>query len=140
MAEYTSIAPQTVDAAGAIVFTDMTVAGGCRILHREDTGVFSLLGGGTCPCKGRVVKVTFGANISVPTGQTPAPISVALALDGEIDRTTVMTVTPAAVEEPFNVARTISVVVPNATGVNVSVRNASTIPITVANATIDLVG
>jgi hypothetical protein len=47
--------------------------------------------------------VTFGGNIAIPTGGTVGPISMAIAIDGEAVLSTTMIVTPAAVDQYFNV-------------------------------------
>ena len=76
----------------------------------------------------------FVGNISVPTGGTAEAISVALALGGEALPTTTATVTPAAVENAFNVATSAFVDVPRNCCTSLSVRNISTQAINVANA------
>ena len=82
-------------------------------------------------------EVAFHANISVPTGGTVEEISLALAIDGEIDPSSIMTFTPAAVEEAGNVGADIIVTVPFICSCSgVSVRNISTQAITVSNANI----
>ena len=51
-------------------------------------------------------RVSFGGNIAIPTG-TVGPISLALAIDGEPVACNYMIVTPAAVEEYFNVSSSV---------------------------------
>ena len=86
--------------------------------------------------------VTFGGNIAISTGGTVAPISVAIAINGEPLPATTMTVTPAAVGDFFNVSRTTFIDVPCGCCVTIAVENTSTtaagvaIPIDVANANI----
>jgi hypothetical protein len=81
--------------------------------------------------------VSFHANIQVPEGGTVEPISLALAIDGEIDPSSEMIFTPAAVEEFGNVSAEIIVAVPAICRCStVSVRNTSTQPIEVQNANI----
>ena len=48
--------------------------------------------------------VTFGANIAVPTGGTVGDISLAITIDGTTIPASQMIVTPAAVDEFWNVA------------------------------------
>jgi hypothetical protein len=83
-------------------------------------------------------EVAFHANIAVPTGGTAGePISLALAIDGEIDPSSIMTITPAAVEEFSNVGADIIVAVPSICRCgSVSVRNISDQAIEVQNANI----
>jgi hypothetical protein len=80
--------------------------------------------------------VDFGANIAVPTGETVGEISVAIVIDGSTIPATTMTVTPAAVEEFFNVSRATNVQVWRGCCETVAIRNTSDIPILVQNANI----
>ena len=82
-------------------------------------------------------EVGFHANIQIPTGGTVESISLAIAIDGEVDPSSIMTVTPAAVEEAFNVGAGIIVAVPWICRCgSVSVRNISTQAVEVSNANI----
>ena len=123
---------QTVPANQNVYFTDTVTCGNCAISHRDDSGLVSLRGL-TTQCRARF-KVTFGGNIAVPTGGTVGPISLAIAINGEAVRSTTMTVTPAAVEEFFNVFSAIFVDVPKGCCLTVSVQNISDIAIDVQNA------
>ena len=146
MAEWTSVAVQTVNPGESIVFTENPVP--CTrgyILHRNDSGAFLMKGIDTNPancgcncCRPRVVNydVDFGANIAVPTGETVGEISVAFALDGNTLAGTQMVVTPAAVEEFFNVSRDANVSIWKGCCQTLSIRNTSTIPILVESANI----
>jgi len=78
----------------------------------------------------------FGANIAVPTGETVGPISVAITLDGTTIPASTMIVTPAAVEEFFNVSRAINAQVWKGCCQTLSIRNTSDIPILVQNANV----
>ncbi len=81
-------------------------------------------------------EVIFKANIAVPETETVGPISVALAIDGEIDQLSLAEVTPAAVSEYFNVVCTGIINIPRGCCQNISVENSATpeIPINVRNA------
>ena len=125
-------AVQTVAANQNVYFTDTITSGNYVISHRDDSGLVNLRGI-TNQCRARF-KVTFGANIAVPTGETVGPISLAITIDGEPVRATTMTVTPAAVEEFFNVFGSAYIDVPNSCCATVSVQNISTIPVEVQNA------
>jgi hypothetical protein len=84
-------------------------------------------------------EVAFHANINIPEDPagTVAPISLALAIDGEIDPSSIMTFTPAAVGDLGNVGADILVAVPAICRcASVSVRNISTQAIEVQNANI----
>ena len=78
--------------------------------------------------------VDFGANIAIPTGSAVGPISVAFELEGSTLVGTTMTVTPAAVEDFFNVSRATNVPIWLGCCESFSVRNVSDIPILVQNA------
>lgn len=144
MAEYTSAALQTVNPGESIVFTNSPVP--CNrglIKHRDETGSFLLVGYVPrqygCRCnqnQSANYLVDFGANIAVPTGGTAGAISLAVAIDGTTLPASTMTVTPAAVEEFFNVSRAINASVYKGCCQTVTVRNISEQPILVENANI----
>lgn len=150
-AEYSANAVQTVAANGGVIFTESPVP--CNrgiIYHRDESALFRLaspraLGAGyCCSCRYQglpesVYGVSFHANIAVPT--TPAgtveEIQLAIAIDGEIDPSSIMSFTPAAVGVYGNVGADILVSVPIICGCSsVSVRNISAQPINVQNANI----
>lgn len=145
-AEYSANAAQTVPAGRSVIFTESPVP--CNrglIYHRDDSGLFRLANRffrqniGQCWRRNTNYEVAFHANIAVPTGQTipPEGISLALAIDGEIDPSSTMIYLPAAVEDLGNVGADIIVTVPYLCMCSgVSVRNTSSIPITVQNANI----
>ena len=124
MPEFTAAAVQTVAANQNAHFPEPPV--GCNrgyVTHREGSGLVTLRGI-TNQCRARY-KVTFGGNIAVPTGGTAGAISVALAINGEALNSAVATVTPAAVEEYFNVFSTAYINVDKGCCVSLSVRNVS---------------
>lgn len=102
MAEYTAISVQGIAPGQNAVFTESPIP--CNkgfVCHREGSGLFTLRG--NCnQCKARY-KVVFGGNIAIPSGGAAGPISVTLALDGEALQSAAAIVTPAAVNEYFNV-------------------------------------
>lgn len=133
--ELTANALQTVATGENVLFTETPVK--CNrgyVVHREGAGLVTLRGicNGCSPLAR--YRVLFVGNISVPTGGTAEAISVALALGGEALPTTTATVTPAAVENAFNVATSAFVDVPRGCCTSLSVRNISTQAIDVANA------
>lgn len=130
--EFTSALRQVVPPAGSLAFTD-SIGGSCNIRRRPDSGLVKILGGSRC-CKTKYI-VRFTANIAVPDGGTAEAITAALALDGETLPTTTMIVTPAAVENFFNVSAQFSVVVGDYC-VDVSVRNTSDQDIVFQNASL----
>ena len=80
--------------------------------------------------------IDFGANIAVPEGETVGPISLAITIYGATIPASSMEVTPAAVDEYFNVSRAINAQIWKDCCEMVSVRNTSDIPINVVNANI----
>jgi hypothetical protein len=126
-------AVQTVAANQNVYFTDSVTSGGCAIEHRDGSGLVTLRGLATTQNRARF-KVTFGANIAVSTGGTAGPISLAIALDGESVPATVMTVTPAAVGDFFNVSASIFIDIPAGCCSHVSIKNISTESVDVINA------
>ena len=123
---------QTVPANQNVYFTDTAICGNYSMTHRDDSGLVTLRGL-TNQCRARF-RVSFGGNIGLPTGGTAGPISLAIAIDGEAVRSTTMTVTPAAVEEFFNVYASVFIDVPRGCCVTVSVQNITTDDINVQNA------
>lgn len=147
--EYSANELQTVLPSQSVIFTASPVP--CNrglIYHRDESGLFRLASPSVmncgynrgCCCCGMPTanyQVAFHANIAVPTDPagTVEAISLALAVDGEIDPSSIMTVTPAAVGEFFNVGAEIIVSVPWICRCSsVSVRNVSTQAVDVQNA------
>lgn len=130
--EITANAVQTVNENLNVLFPDTPISGNCSITHREGSGLVTLRGV-TGQCRARF-KVTFGANIAIPTGGAVEPISLAIAIDGEAIATTTMIITPAAVEEYFNVFSAIYIDIPKGCCSTISVQNVSGAPILVQNA------
>lgn len=144
MAEWSNNAQQTVNPGETIIFTENPVP--CTrglIMHRDDTGTFLLKGYVPrqcgCPCRRQRTAnylVDFGANIAIPAGGTVGAISVAITIDGATIPSSTMTVTPAAVEQFFNVSRAINAGVFARCCESIAVRNTSDQPILVQNANI----
>lgn len=131
MAEYTNSSIVAVAAGQNVPLTETAVAGKACVVHREGAGIVTLRGL-TNQCKARY-KVSFGGNIAVPTGGTVEAITAALAVNGEALSSTTATVTPAAVENYFNVYVAAFVEVPRGCCVTVAARNTSTQTINFAN-------
>lgn len=126
MAEFTYNPIQLVEPNQNVIF-DTTI--GCNrgyVLHREGSGLVTLRGivNSTCGCFARY-QVTFNGNIAVPEDGTVGAIAVALAIDGEPIQTSRAIVTPAAVDEYFNVTSTAIITVPRGCCFNVAVENVS---------------
>ena len=145
-AEYSANVAQNVAANGSVIFAESPVP--CNrgmVYHRDESGLFRLaspstLGYRRTCCSSMPTAnyvISFSANIAIPSDPagTVEAISLALAIDGEVDPSSTMTVTPAAVGEFFNVGTHIVVAVPYICRCSsVSVRNVSTQAITVENA------
>lgn len=129
--EITANATQTVTSGQSVLFTETPVSGNCAILHREGSGLTKLRGLTNGQCRARF-RVSFSGNIAAVT--TAAAISLALTIDGEPVNTSSMIVTPAAVNEYFNVSSSLFLDVPKCCCSTVAVRNTSTQDISVQNA------
>ena len=93
---------QTVPANQNVYFTDTIIGGNTSIGHRDNSGLVTLRGVTNGQARARFL-VTFGGNVAIPTGETVEAISLAIAIDGEAVPSTTMIVTPAAVDQYFNV-------------------------------------
>ena len=149
-AEFSANALQTVASNGSVIFTESPIP--CNrglVYHRDESGIFRLASPSVikgcavmrrCCCADMPTanyEVAFHANIQIPTGGTVEAISLAIAIDGEIDPSSIMTITPAAVQELGNVGADIIVAVPQICRCSsVSIRNISTQAIEVQNANI----
>ena len=130
--EITANALQLVNTNQNVIFTETAVCGSDSIIHREGSGLVTLRGI-TNQCRARF-KVFFSGIIAVPTGETVGPVSLAIAINGESVASTTMIVTPAAVEQFFNVASAVYLNVPCGCCSQISVQNVSDIPVNVQNA------
>ncbi|MBP3655421.1 MAG: hypothetical protein J6K32_01860 [Clostridia bacterium] len=132
MAEYTNGLLQVVDAGANVLFADAPVRGGACIQHRMGSGVVTLKGM-TNQCRA-LYRVSFGANVAIPTGGTVGPITLAIAIEGEALASATMIETPAAVETYANVYASVLVEAPRGCCVTIGVRNAGPDPVNVQNA------
>lgn len=96
------------------------------VYHRNQSGIVILRGIVNNPgaCFARY-QVTFNGNAALPEGATIGPISVALAIDGEPIQTSRAIVTPAAVDNYFNLTSTAIITVPRGCCFSVAVENVS---------------
>lgn len=145
-AEYSANAAQVVPVGGSVIFTETPVP--CNrglVYHRDDTGLFRVANRffrqnvTQCWRRNTRYEVAFHANIAVPDeGEIPeAGISLSLAIDGDTDPSSTMIFLPTGTGLFGNVGADIIVTVPcMCTCSSVSVRNTSTVPITVQNANI----
>ena len=132
MIELINTAVQTVPIGQSVVYNAVAVRGGCAERHRQGSAQVTLVK------PGRYL-VAFSGNIAVPTGETVGEISLALTYDGEVLGGSTMRVTPAVVEEYFNVSTQHYVDAYPGCCINVTVQNTSTIPVLVDNPNITAV-
>ena len=126
MAEYVYNPVQLVQPNQPVEFNASIPCNKGYVYHREGSGILTLRGIVNNPsCCFARYQVTFNANIAVPTDGTVGPIAVALAIDGEPINTSRAIVTPAAVDEYFNVTSTAVITVPRGCCFNVSEENVS---------------
>lgn len=147
-AEYSANIEQTVASNTPILFTESPVP--CSkglVFHQDGSGIFRLSSVGAsipsniCRCTGVMPMaqylVEFHGNAAISTGGTVEEIQLAIVVDGEVDPSSIMRITPAAVEEYQNVGTSIVVSVPAICRCSsVSVRNISTQDVDVQNANI----
>lgn len=137
MAEFTNVELQTVALNGNVIFDETPICPTKCITHREGSGIIRLNG---AYGNGRArFLVAFSGNIQIPTGGTVEEISLAVAVDGEPLLATQMIVTPAAVENFFNVSAQTYIDVPCNCCVTVAVENTSEQAIEVQNANLIVV-
>lgn len=120
MAEYLAAAAQSVALNQPAIFNASIPCPRGNVYHEDGTGIF-ILRGNTNNCFARYQAV-FNGNISVPEGGTVGAIAVALTVNGEPRITSRAIVTPAAVEEFFNVTSTAIITVPKGCCFSVSLR------------------
>ena len=126
MAEFTYNPIQLVQPNQPVLLNTSIPCNKGYVYHRNESGIVTLRGivNNACGCFARY-QVTFNGNIAVPEGTTVGEIGVALSLDGEPILTSRAVVTPAAVDEYFNVTSTAIITVPRGCCFNVSVENVS---------------
>lgn len=136
MAEFTYNPIQVVQPNQAAILNDSIRCNKGYVLHRNESGLITLRGivNNQCGCFARY-QVTANGNISVPEGETVGPISVSIAINGEPLNTSRAIVTPAAVDDYFNVTSTAIIDVARGCCTQVSLENVSdgNIPINVQN-------
>ena len=124
MAEYIQAqSPQNVAFGQNLLLIDSLPCPRGQVVHRNGSGILTLRGcasGNSCFAR---YEVTFNGNIAVPEGGTAAAIAVALAIDGEALQSSRAIVTPAAVEQYFNVTSTAIITVPKGCCYTVALEN-----------------
>lgn len=127
MAEFTYDPVQLIAAGGYAIFNTTIGCPKRYVIPRNESGLVILRGivNNRCASSARY-QVTFNGNIALPEGATVGPISVALAVDGIPIQTSTAEVTPAAVDNYFNVTSTAIIDVPRGCCFNLGVANTST--------------
>ena len=125
MSEYSGIL-QTVQPNENVLLTDVIPCTKGYVFHRNGSGILILRGiTGGCNTFARY-QVTFNGNIALPEDAgAVTPISVSIALDGEPLQSSKAVVTPAAVDEYFNVTTTAIITVPKCCCATIAVENTS---------------
>ena len=137
MATFTANALQTVAANGDIIYENAAVPYPYpygSVMHREDSGLVTLRGNSRS--RFSTYRVSYSANVAIPTGGTVGPISLAISLNGEALPTSTAIETPTAVEAFTHINDTTDILVPNGCCASVSVRNTSTQDLSVQNASL----
>ena len=129
MIEAVNTAIQTVAANATLVFSSTSINRGCTVRHRQGSGRFTAL-------KPGVYKVSFQANVAIPTGGTAAPIILDVVQDGESLAGSRMISTPGAVNNYNSVSSVVLVEVYNCDSANIAIRNISGVAINVQDANI----
>lgn len=130
MAEFLVPGRQTVNPGSPFVLITSIACPKGYVIHREGSGILTLRGiTSGCNSFARYF-VTYSGNIAVPTGQTPGEISIGMAISGEPETGTIARVTPAAVEEFFNVSSQRFITVPKGCCFNLAIENTADIPVT----------
>lgn len=126
MAEFVYNPIQLVEPGQNVILNTAIRCPNGYVLHRDESGIVILRGIVNNPqgCFARY-QVTFNGNIAVPEGGTVGPIAIAIALDGEPIQTSRAIVTPAAVDEYFNVTSTAFITVPRGCCFTIAIENVS---------------
>lgn len=124
MSEYVQAqSPQNVPFGQNLLLIDSISCPRGYVMHRNGSGILTLRGiTNGCNPFARY-HVAFSGNIAIPEGGTVAAIALALAIDGEALQSSRGIVTPAAVEQYFNVAFETDVTVPKGCCYTIAVEN-----------------
>lgn len=126
MAEFALNAVQLVNPNQPITLNTIIGCNKGYVIHRNGSGIITLRGIVNNPyCGFARYQCTMNCNIAVPDGYTVGPIAIALALDGESILTSRAIVTPAAIDNYFNVTSTAIITVPRGCCQMISCENVS---------------
>jgi len=133
--EITANALQSVTTGSNVVFTNTAVTGNCSMMHREGSGLVTLRGLTNGQRRARF-RISFGANIGLPSTGTAGAISLAIAINGEPVTTSTMISTPTATEQFNSVSRALFLDVLGGCCTQISIENTSSQAIDVENASL----
>ena len=143
MAEYTYAGLQVVQPGSNVIFQSSIPCNKGYVIHRNNSGIITLRGVSSGCNRFARYQILFNGNIAVPEGETVGPIALALAIGGEYVPTSRAIVTPAAVNEYFNITCPAIIDVPAGCCYNIAIENVSpsvdgsietTIPVNVVDA------
>lgn len=123
-AEYLANAIQEVGLNQPVIFTASIPCTRGYVYHEDETGIFILRGITNGQCFA-TYRLSFNANIAIPTGGTVGPIAVAITVNGEPRPTSRAIITPAAVDQYGNVTSTAIIKVPRGCCFSISVESVS---------------
>ena len=145
-AGYSVVAPQTVQPNQPLILTDTQCPCGSGMVFKKSGGVFLLASnapsGNRCLCGCRQIyktdyEVDVHMNVEIPSGGTVDTIQFAISVDGVVDPASIMSATPAAVEEAANIGMSVIESVVSLCGCeSIAVVNIGTQPIIVNNASL----
>lgn len=139
MAEFTYNPVQEVAPNSSVILNNTITCNKGYVIHRNESGLVTLKGAVNNQCSRFArYRVQFDANLAVPTGETPGPISVSIAIGGEALPTSNAIVTPTVANAYFNVVSFAIIDVPAGCCMTISVDNTSTIPINVQNSNLEV--
>ena len=127
MAEFSNSSIALVPAGQNVPLTETAVNSKPCIVHRQGAGVVTLRG--LTNQNRALFRVSYGGN----TGGTVEAITAALAINGEPLTSATATVTPAAVENYFNIYVSAQVCVPKGCCLTVAMENTSNQAVNFAN-------
>lgn len=133
--EITANALQSVATGSNVVFTNTAVAGNCSIMYREGSGLVTLRGLTNGQRRARF-RISFGANIGLPTTGTAGAISLAISINGEPVTTSTMISTPTATGQFNSVSRALFLDVLGGCCTQISIENTSSQAIDIENASL----
>lgn len=123
--EITANIAQTVLPNRNIMFDSTVVPGNCSIIHTDNSGLVTLRALRNGQCRARF-RITFSGNMKADTDATISGVtllSLAIANNGEIIPSSVMTISVGDTTSTYNVSTEILVNVPTGCCTTISVKN-----------------